>query len=275
MNTSRQGSMPSFPRIRACIFDMDGLLLNTEDLDIQIINSILSKYNRPPLPWSIRVQLQGRPRSATSKEFLSWAQLPISKTQYYQEKASLQQQVFPLAAPLPGVPNILQNLKDAGIHVALASSCRAVNFQLKTKHLGELFSVFDDRVIVGDDPRIPEGHGKPAPDIFQLALQTINETLDEGVEEIRPDECLVFEDSVSGVEAGVRAGMRVVWCPHPELLLKLKGKESEILAKMENQGKELRGELDCGMGRTSWVECLPSLQDFRYLKYGITSVVNS
>jgi beta-phosphoglucomutase-like phosphatase (HAD superfamily) len=49
------------PRIRACLFDMDGLLLNTEDIYTFITNSILHDYGKPNLPWSIKAQLQGRP----------------------------------------------------------------------------------------------------------------------------------------------------------------------------------------------------------------------
>ena len=63
-----------------------------------------------------------------------------------------------------------------------------------------------------------------------LALQTINSSLAKGEREIRLEECLVFEDSVPGVEAGRRAGMRVVWVPQPELFLEYKGREKEILA---------------------------------------------
>jgi pseudouridine-5'-monophosphatase len=91
---------------------------------------------------------------------------------------------------------------------------------LKTGHLEELFSIFDERKrVLGDDVRISKGRGKPAPDIYLLALQAINSSLAEGEKEIRPEECLVFEDSIPGVEAVRRAGMRVVWVPHPELFL--------------------------------------------------------
>jgi pseudouridine-5'-monophosphatase len=49
------------PRIRACLFDMDGLLIDSEDLYSVITNEILQKYDRPLLPWSIKAQMQGRP----------------------------------------------------------------------------------------------------------------------------------------------------------------------------------------------------------------------
>lgn len=95
-----------------------------------------------------------------------------------------------------------------------------------------------------------------------------------------PEECLVFEDSVPGVEAGRRAGMRVVWCPHPELLGEYRGREGEVLAGRtglrEGDGEEGRegqrvagapGDIDDG-----WAELLESLEEFPYERYGIKVV---
>ena len=52
---------PSLPPIRACLFDMDGLLIDSEDLYTICANEVLREYGRPDLPWSIKAQLQGRP----------------------------------------------------------------------------------------------------------------------------------------------------------------------------------------------------------------------
>lgn len=49
------------PAIRAALFDMDGLLLNTEDLYTICTNEVLHEYGKPDLPWNIKAQLQGRP----------------------------------------------------------------------------------------------------------------------------------------------------------------------------------------------------------------------
>jgi len=67
--------------------------------------------------------------------------------------------------------------------------------------------------VLGDDARVAPGRGKPAPDIYLLALELLNKVIrEEGREqELRPEECLVLEDSVPGVEAGRRAGCQVVW----------------------------------------------------------------
>ena len=103
-----------------------------------------------------------------------------------------------------------------------------------------LFAHFpESNRVLGDDKRIPKGKGKPAPDIYLLALKTINDGLKmKGEPEITPEECLVFEDSVPGVEAGRRAGMRVIWCPHPELLKIYRGREAEVLAGITGMQKD-------------------------------------
>lgn len=159
---------------------------------------------------------------------------------------------------------------------------------MKTDHLKSLFSAFpDSQRVLGDDPRIGAGRGKPLPDIYLLALETINVNLREkGEKEIKPEECLVFEDAVPGVEAGRRAGMRVVWCPLPGLLGAYEGREEEVLAGLTGEHKEeeksgpereaeemKRARID-GAGKPGvigdgWGELVSSLEEFAYAKYGI------
>ncbi|KAL9008463.1 MAG: hypothetical protein Q9173_006410 [Seirophora scorigena] len=278
---------PSFPPIRACLFDMDGLLLDTEDIYTLCNNIILRECNRPNLPWNIKAQLQGRPGPEAGEIFHAWAQLPIPRAEYMRKNAELQRQHFPSAQPLPGVPELLATLSARGVHLALATSSHAANFKLKVAHLQALFGHFpEEQRVLGDDPRIPPGRGKPAPDIYLLALETINQRLrKQGKREVAREECLVFEDSVPGVEAGRRAGMRVVWCPHPELLKEYHGREKAVLAGIasaeggsqvqevmeeaavggEGDGRGWPGRRDDG-----WAELLRSLEAFPYARYGIS-----
>jgi pseudouridine 5'-phosphatase len=170
--------------------------------------------------------------------FEAWAQLPLSKEEYLAKQSALQREYFPTTQPLPGVVDLLTKLKKAGVHIALATSSHRANYMLKTSHLDSLFSLFpESQRVLGDDSRIGPGRGKPAPDIYLLALETINTGLREkGEKEITPYECLVFEDSVPGVEAGRRAGMRVVWCPHQGLIGEFKGREEDVLAGVADGG---------------------------------------
>jgi len=205
------------------------------------------------------------------------------------EQSELQKEIFTRTKPLPGVMELLAELKSRGIHMALATSSHKGNFKLKSAHLGDLFGYFEEEnQVLGDDPRIPAGRGKPAPDIYLLALSTLNKTLErQGQPPIQPEECLVFEDSVPGVESGRRAGMQVVWCPHPELLVEYKGREKEVLAGLTGEHKEdeeaqlqktevevaqgkrrvgMPGEIDDG-----WAKLYNSLESFPYESYGMGS----
>lgn len=246
---------------------MDGLLIDSEDKYTLCTNTILARYNRPPIPWSIKAQLQGRPGPAAGAIFDAWAQLPISREEYLVQALEIQEELFPQTKPLRGVEELLRDL-DGKVEMALATSSHRHTFGLKTGHLSDVFDVFpEERRVLGDDERIPKGRGKPAPDIYLLALKTINDTLKPGQKKIVPEECLVFEDSVPGVEAGRRAGMRCVWVPHPELKGEYKGREKEVLAGRTGEGEgDLHqvGEVDDG-----WAEYLETLEDFPYARYGI------
>ena len=85
-----------------------------------------------------------------------------------------------------------------------------------------------------------------------------------------------------GVEAGRRAGMRVVWCPHKGLLEEYRGKEKEVLAgvtgqhmddeveeTMEDAGAAGRVKGRPGKVDDGWGQFLQTLEDFPYEKYGI------
>lgn len=255
---------------------MDGLLLDTEDIYTQCINIILAKHGRPLLPWSIKAKLQGRPGPEASKLLHDWAQLPISEAEYMSEYISLQRQYFPNAKALPGVKKLLGDLARTAtakhrVHIALATSSNSRNFTLKTSHLETtVFSVFQTpHRITGDDVRIQPGRGKPLPDIYLLALATINSSLPPDTPPIRPDECLVFEDSVPGVEAGRRAGMRVVWCPHPELKKHYAGREGDILAGRTGEAGVGVNEHQLGEVDDGWAQYVETLEDFPYERYGI------
>jgi pseudouridine-5'-monophosphatase len=219
----------------------------------------------------------GVPGSSNGDVFHNWAQLPISRDQFNKEQKEQQQLHFPECKPLPGAEKLLRGLKaaeninKAKVHMALASSSEKYNYDLKTlrPETEKLLRVFDDtRRILGDDPRLEKGRGKPAPDIFLMALQSINESLDNGEPLITPGECLVFEDSVPGVEAGRRAKMRVVWVPHHGLGAEYKGKEELVLAGRTGLiqiGDDWQlGEVDDG-----WAMKLSSLEQFSGRDFGI------
>lgn len=267
----------SFPAIRACIFDMDGLLINSEDIITLATNQLLAKYERPPFTRSIRAQLMGVPDSTNGDVFHDWAKLPISREQFARELTEQFRLQFPNCRQLPGAETLVMNLGRARnassgnrVELALASSTTSHSYDLKTSapETKQLLSFFrSDRRVLGDDPRLRQGRGKPAPDIYLVALQSLNAGVGHGETVIMPNECLVFEDSVAGVEAARRAGMRVIWVPHPDVAVEYQERQKSVLAGrtgMFGVGDDWQlGNIDDG-----WAESIPSLEHFSYEKYG-------
>ncbi|KAK3358099.1 putative haloacid dehalogenase-like hydrolase [Lasiosphaeria hispida] len=268
---------PNFPAIRACIFDMDGLLINSEDMVTQSTNNLLAKYGRPLLTGSIRVQIMGIPGSTNSNVFHNWARLPISREQFAQESREEMRQLFQNCEPLPGAEKLLSSLSRAcsgsesgeRIELALATSSKAGSYEVKTSRpeTKRLLSFFQpDRQVLGDDLRLRQGRGKPAPDMYLVALQSLNS--DPGKKPVMPNECLVFEDSVVGVEAGRRAGMRVIWVPHPGLAAEYQPTQKDVLAGRTGM-VEIGDEWQLGGIDDGWAESISSLEEFDYDKYSI------
>lgn len=252
INLKPNSTITNFPAIRACIFDLDGLLINSEDMITRSVDCLLEKYGRPAFTPSIRAQIMGVPDSTNGDAFHNWAKLPISREQFARESSEQMRLHFPDCEPLPGAEKLLSTLSRAlcassrdGIELALASSTKSHSYELKisrqeTKQLLDFFG--SGRRVLGDDSRVRQGRGKPAPEIYLVALQSLNSTIDSSTKAIMPDECLVFEDSVAGVEAGRRAGMRVVWVPHPDVAVEYQERLKAVLAGKTGDCRRLAAE---------------------------------
>lgn len=81
-------------------------------------------------------------------------------------------------------------MHENNVPIALATSSSAESVKVKTTHHGELFKLFNHKVMGSSDPEVKEG--KPAPDIFLVAARRFPD-------KPRPDSCLVFEDAPNGV----------------------------------------------------------------------------
>jgi pseudouridine-5'-monophosphatase len=285
------------PPIRACLFDLDGLLINSEDLLTEARNSVLYEYySHSPMDWTVKAQLQGRSATESTRILYEWAGLPLTgiTIEEFQGKLNARlHEMFKKTGLMPGAGELLRRSSRATtaggggggqgtgrVEMALATSSQTAMYKLKTARLegegegGVLRLIPEKHKILGDDARLKEGRGKPAPDIFLHALEAVNEGLREKGDmerEIKPVECLVFEDAVAGVEAARRAGMRVVWVPDPGLRELYRGQEGEVLAGMtgERRRKDDGQVGEVGEVGEGWGELLSSLEDFEYEKYGI------
>lgn len=203
-----------FERVKACLFDMDGLLINTEDIYTLTLNRILKEYGLGPLTWDVKIQLQGLPGPEAGKKIIETYKLPLTPKELETKNIEIQNDYWPTAAFLPGALELLKYLKSKNIPIALCTSSNKIKFKGKTSHLGEGFNLFD-AIVTGDDERIPSGRGKPFPDVWQVGLKSLNDKFNTS---ISPSECLVFEDGIIGVQSGRAFGAHVIWVPHQESL---------------------------------------------------------
>ena len=189
----RESSMST--NLRACIFDLDGVIVDT------------AKYHY--LSWQRLAeglgitfteedneQLKGISRTRSLEILLGLGQ--VSKTAEEKEQLAAQKnewfreyilQMTP-AEVLPGVQDFLDELRNAGIKIALGSASKNAMTILNQVGLTHYFEAIIDGTKVTE--------AKPDPEIFLTGARALGE---------EPAHCVVFEDAIAGVEAAHRGGM--------------------------------------------------------------------
>jgi HAD superfamily hydrolase (TIGR01509 family) len=185
-------------RVDAVVFDMDGVLADSEPLHQGVIRSLLAEYG---VDWDVT---RGDPtvglRSLDGFALIC-ARYPLPRDPQ-QLDVLYTGRVLPVLrerlVPLPGVPEVPRALARRGLRLAVGSSSgpEIVETTLTTLGVRALF----EAVVSGVDV----AHGKPAPDIFLEAAKRLGVT---------PAACVVIEDSERGVRAARAAGMRCVAIP--------------------------------------------------------------
>ncbi|XP_017835003.1 probable pseudouridine-5'-phosphatase isoform X1 [Drosophila busckii] len=207
-----------------CIFDMDGLLLDTERIYEEITRQIAASFNRP-YPESVRFKLMGTTEQRSAEIAVEDCKLPITVNEFlkrYHKMCGERMHDVPL---LQGAERLLRHLHAHKVPFALATSSGAEMVELKTTNHRELFNLFHHRVCGSTDKEVK--HGKPAPDIFLIAAARFSD-------KPTAENCLVFEDSPNGVTAANAAGMQVVMVPDPRLSTENTSHATQVLGSLQD-----------------------------------------
>jgi len=184
----------------AVIFDMDGLLVDSETVSAKAFEETAAEYELNDV-FDIFMSLVGcneKQHVVTLKEAL---EPEIDSVKFREDWIARYLAAIENGVPalLPGAEALLQWLQDNNINRALATSSGRAAAEKKLQG-NNIFHYFET-VTTGDDVQI----SKPNPEIFLKAAASLS---------IKPEQALVLEDSENGVRAGVAAGMRVIQVPN-------------------------------------------------------------
>lgn len=189
--------------MKAIIFDMDGVLINTEPLHYKCWKEVL-KEDGINLEYDVYKACIGATREVL---------LDIIKNHYgkvYEDPDEVMNRMkqkkmqfiekdgFPM---LSGLKESIEALHDAGYHLAVASSSPRDAIEMTLDAIG-IHPCFDS-ITSGTEVE----HSKPAPDIFLCAMKRLG---------MIPSDCLVVEDSTNGGRAAAAADMKCVWYHNPD-----------------------------------------------------------
>lgn len=192
----------------AVVYNLDGTLLDTENLSWDAINAVVQNLGVEGMPWETRLKLLGLRE-------LAWAEIVLAESGLrgkLQPAELLAQwgrqlgELLPrLSTRLPGVDQLVGMLERAGVPQAAITASAAGAVKTKRANHESLFDAMN-AIVTGDD--VPAGRGKPQPDVYLMAAEKLG---------VRPENCFVFEDSLLGVQAARSAGMTVIAVPDPQL----------------------------------------------------------
>ena len=198
--------MADTPELKAVLFDLDGVLVDTSQLHSDAWAEIARSVGAEP-PADIKDQVRGISRMESLKIALG-----ESVSRYTQEelvdlaarKNSRYLEMIQHLTPadlLPGVVALLDDLDRADIKIVLCSASK--NAEVVLRAVG----VFERFIAIAD------GHsyerGKPHPDVFWTGAKMVG---------VQPNECIVVEDAAAGITAALDGGFVALGMGHPELL---------------------------------------------------------
>lgn len=180
--------------IDAVIFDLDGSLVDSMWMWRAIDIEYLGRFGIP-LPEGLQSKIEGMSFSETAVYFKETFGIPDSLEKIKDDWNKMAWDKYTNEVPLkPGIPAFLAGCRENGILLGIATS----NSRELVENIAEVHSLRDyfSCIMTGCDV----ARGKPAPDIYLAVAEKLN---------AEPARCLVFEDIIPGIQAGLNAGMRV------------------------------------------------------------------
>lgn len=190
------------------IFDMDGLLINTEELYTDCCNAVLKPYGKV-FDWETKVPTMGLKPHLAAEYIINKLGVPITVDEWEKEFKFHQDEIFSQAKLMPGAKRLVKHLHKHGIPVALCSGSTQAHFDTKTRHLREVFDLFEPQVLCGSDKEVK--NGKPHPDAYQVTMKRFQAPPED------PSRVLVFEDAPLGVKSAISAKTNCVMVPDPHI----------------------------------------------------------
>ncbi|MDY4078782.1 MAG: HAD family phosphatase [Clostridium sp.] len=180
-------------KIKAVLFDMDGVIFDTEREYLKEWKEIFEKYGYE-MKKEIYVSVMGRGRKKVKEIFREnfGDDLPIEEM-YIEKDKMLNEAIDNNKVPLKqGALELLEFLKENGYKTALATSAKKDRVKSQVTH-AKINNLFD-AIVCADDIV----NSKPDPEIFLKAAEKVN---------IKPENCIVIEDSEAGIRAAFNAKM--------------------------------------------------------------------
>jgi len=185
---------------KAVIFDMDGVIAETEHAHIVAEKQTMLKYGIKISEDELH-EYTGTTAKVMFTSLIKKHRLDTTFDRIFKEKEEI---LFKLleedVQPTKGVIDLLRKLRKMKVKLAVASSSHKRMIEYVLKKL-EIIDFFDSIVGAEDIDR-----SKPDPEIFLISAKRLN---------VKPEECIVVEDSKLGVEAAKKAGMKCLGYVNP------------------------------------------------------------
>lgn len=189
------------PQRQAIIFDMDGLMVDSEPLARRAWDQVLQAHGFR-MTDDVYRQMIGRRTDQAGQILLENYPLPLSLDELVNQKSAIFNGIRAQGIPaMPGLMALQAVIKEHGIPWAVATSSPREHAKIILAQLG---LTEECRAIAAGSE---VAHGKPAPDIYLLAAERLG---------IDPTVCLALEDSEPGCQAASAAGMTVIAIPNGE-----------------------------------------------------------